>query len=79
MKGNDAVLALLQDIKDLLYGIGLLIFAGFICLIGALTLNSGFGLLILLVGIMILIYGILLLRRGYHHHEVLEQRDTTEE
>ena len=79
MKGNDAILALLQDIKDLLYGIGLLIFAGFICLVGVLTLDAGFGLLILLVGIMVLIYGILQMHRGYHHHELLEQQDTTEE
>ena len=79
MKGNDAVLALLQDIKDLLYGIGLLMIAGFLCIVGALTLDAGFGLLILLGGIMLLVYGILLLRRCYHHHEVLETPEATEE
>ena len=36
MKDNDGMLALLQDIKELLWGIALLMIGGFLCLIGVI-------------------------------------------
>ena len=39
MKDNDGMLALLQDIKELLWGIALLMIGGFLCLIGVIIGN----------------------------------------
>ena len=41
MKDNDGMLALLQDIKELLWGIALLMIGGFLCLIGVIIGNWG--------------------------------------
>ena len=74
MKGTDAVLALLQDIKEILYGIAWLILAGILCIIGVL-LETGLGILLLLIGLGVCVGGILYARHGYGHHEVLENKD----
>ena len=40
MKDNDGMLALLQDIKELLWGIALLMIGGFLCLIETVGSSS---------------------------------------
>ena len=53
MKGTDGILALLQDIKEILYGIALLILGGILCMVGAvLSLEITFGGFLILIGIM---------------------------
>ena len=47
MKDNDGVLALLQDIKDILYGIALLLAGGLLCMAGILL--GGLGLVLTIV------------------------------
>lgn len=74
MKDYDGVLAFLQDIKDILYGIFLLLMGGIFCLAGIL-LPDTFGAPLLLMGIMLCLAGILYARRGYHHHTVEEKQD----
>lgn len=71
MKGNDAVLALLQDIKDILYGIALLVLGGILC-VAAVIWNAGLALLLLLPGIALCLAGIFYARHGHRHHEVIE-------
>lgn len=73
MKDYDGVLVLLQDIKDILYGIVLLLAGGIMCLTGLLL--GGWGILLLCVGVFVCIGGIIYARRGYHHHEVEENPD----
>ena len=70
---NDGILALLQDIKEILYGVFWLLAGGFLCLIGSVL--GGWGLLLLCVGIFFCLSGALCVRHGYHHHEVVEKQD----
>ena len=44
MKDNDGVLALLQDVKDILYGIALLLTGGLLCVAGILL--GGFAIFV---------------------------------
>ena len=53
MKDSDGMLALLQDIKELLWGIALLSAGGFLCLIGIVI--GDWGIALLAVGIFVLI------------------------
>lgn len=73
MKETDGILALLQDIKDILYGIALLLLGGILCLAGLLL--GGFLLLLTAAGIFVVLAGFLYVRRGYNHHEVVEKQD----
>ena len=73
MKGNDAILALLQDIKDILYGIALLVMGGVLCVAGILIGNIG--MLLFFGGIAVCIAGIFYARHGHRHHEVVENPD----
>ena len=78
MKGNDAVLALLQDIKDILYGIALLIMGGVLCVAGILLANIGATAGIAgIIGLCICIYGIARAHEGHRHHEVVENPEDT--
>lgn len=70
---NDGVLALLQDIKEMLHGIALLLVGGFLCLIGAVL--GDWGLLLMCIGVFVCIAGMESAHRGYHHHEVVEKQD----
>jgi len=74
MKESDGILILLQDIKEILYGISLLIIGGICCLIGIL-INNGFGILLLFIGIFVLLVGIIYIRHGHSYHEVVENQD----
>ena len=73
MKDNDGVLALLQDIKDILYGIALLLAGGLICV--ASILLGGFFILFSVIGFFALLAGLNNAYQGYHHHTVEEKQD----
>ena len=76
MKGTDAVLALLQDIKDLLYGVALLILGATLCIVGALlSPEKGLGGFLILIGAGICIGGFLFVHHGHTHHEMIEHQD----
>lgn len=76
MKGTDGILALLQDIKEILYGIAWLILGGILCVTGAILLQEiALGGLLILLGIGVCIGGILYTRHGHTHHEVVEHQD----
>lgn len=76
MYNNDAILALLADIKDILYGIAFLLLGGILCLAGLLLLGT-WGLVLLLIGVPVELGGLLYTRHGYRHHEVVENEDQT--
>lgn len=76
MRDNDAILALLADIKELLYGIALLLLGGGLCLAGILLLDT-WGLVLLLPGVPVVLGGLLYARHGFRHHEVVENEDQT--
>ena len=73
MKGNDGVLALLQDVKDILYGIALLLTGGLLCVAGVLL--GGFAILLSAIGFFVLLAGLNNAYQGYHHHTVEEKQD----
>lgn len=76
MKGTDGVLALLQDIKEILYGIAWLILGGILCIVGAIAFQeTAMGGLLIIVGIGVCIGGILYTHHGHSHHEVVENQD----
>lgn len=73
MENHHDILVLLQDIKDLLYGMALLLAGGFFSLTGA-TLD-GWGLLLLAVGVFVFFAGALWVCGGYHPYEVVERTE----
>lgn len=73
MNELDGVLALLQDIKELLYGAALLLLGGMLSL-PALLLGSWFALLLFL-SIPLTLSGLLYIRHGWRTHEVVEKQD----
>ena len=73
MKDNDGVLALLQDSKDILYGVALLLTGGLMCVAGILL--GGWGILLSAAGVFVLLAGLIYARHGYNHHEVVEKQD----
>ena len=74
MKGDDGILALLQDIKEMLFGIALLLSGIAPCLIGA-AVNGGVGVLLSIVGLVVVVAGLGYVHHGYTQHEVVEKRD----
>jgi hypothetical protein len=73
MKDNDAILVLLQDIKEILYGIALMLLSGILCIVGAVL--GGWGLLLLAVGVLLLFGGCLYARHGLSAHEVVDKKE----
>lgn len=74
MKDQDAIIALLGDIRELLFGIAILILSVFLCLLGALL--GSWGLLVCcVIGIFLGLYGILVIVHGHHHHKIVEKQD----
>lgn len=71
---NDGILALLQDIKEMLHGIVLILLGIFLCVLGAWW-GSGLAVLAVITGLIVLIAGLAYAHRGYHHHEVVEKQD----
>ena len=77
MKGTDGIFALLQDIKEILYGIVWLILGGILSIVGIISCQeTDLGCILILVGAAICIGGLLYARHGYTHHEVLENKDS---
>ncbi len=74
MKDNDGILALLQDIKEMLFGLALLLAGIVLCLVGA-AVNGGLGILLVVVGFIVAVAGISYVHHGYTHHEVVEKQD----
>lgn len=77
MKDSDGMLALLQDIKELLWGIALLLTGGFLCLTG-IIINStigNWGIVLFLFGIFVFIAGVLYAYHGFSRHEVVEHQE----
>lgn len=72
---NDGVLALLQDIKEMLHGIVLILMGIFLCMLGAWWGAGGWAVLPCLAGLIVLIAGLAYTHHGYNHHEVVEKQD----
>ena len=73
MNGIDGVLALLQDIKELLWGIALLLIGGFLCLLGVIL--GGWGLVLLVVGLFAAFCGGAFAWHGFSRRAVVETQD----
>ena len=73
MKDNDGMLALLQDIKELLWGIALLMIGGFLCLIGVIIGN--WGLVLLVFGLFTAFCGGAFAWHGFSRREIAETQD----
>lgn len=71
---NDGVLALLQDIKEMLHGIVLILMGIFLCVVSAWW-GSGWAVLPCLAGPIVLIAGLAYTHHGYNHHKVVEKQD----
>lgn len=71
---NDGVLALLQDIKEMLHGIVLILTGMFLCVVSAWW-GSGWAVLLALAGLIVLIAGLAYAHHGYNRHEVVEKQD----
>ena len=73
MNGIDDIPALLQDIKELLWGIALLLTGGFLCLLGVIT--GGWGLVLLVVGLFAAFCGGAFAWHGFSRREIAETQD----
>ena len=73
MRDNDAILALLEDIKETLRGTARLILGIFLCLIGVLL--GGWTSLLLIPGVFVGLAGVLYARHGYSRHEVVGKQE----
>lgn len=71
---NDGVLALLQDIKEMLHGIVLILVGLFLCVVSAWW-DSSWAVLTAIIGLIVLIAGLTYAHRGYNRHEVVEKQD----
>jgi len=73
MKGTDDVLALLQDIKEMLLGIFLLILGCFLFLFGL----TGYGAAqaLIFVGLPVAVVGCVRTIKAFNHHEVITTPD----
>ena len=68
-KNNDSVLFLLQDIKELVFGIALSLLGGIL-----LFASSASGLFLIL-SLPVLAYGIFHIWNGWTRHELIEKND----
>lgn len=72
MDDREGMLVLLQDIKEMLWGIVLILSGLALCAAGLLGILWGIPLLI---GIIVCIVGIAYAHHGFTHHEVVEKKD----
>ena len=70
MKENDGVLALLQDIKDILYGIALLLTGGLMCVAGILL-----GVFAFWIAVILAVAGLGVVWQGWRNHKTAEKQD----
>lgn len=68
---TDSILTLLQDIKNLLFGIALLLLGVPFTILGLLL--GGWWALLLFVSLPVLLAGLLYIWHGWHAHEVVEK------
>ena len=69
MKGTDGILALLQDIKNMLLGIFLLILGCFLFLFGLISYGAAQALIF--IGLPVAVVGCIRTIKAFHHHEVI--------
>ena len=69
MKGTDGILALLQDIKNMLLGIFLLILGCFLFLFG--LIGYGAAQTLIFIGLPVAVVGCIRTIKAFHHHEVI--------
>ena len=69
MKGTDGILALLQDIKNMLLGIFLLILGCFLFLFGLIGYRAAQALIF--VGLPVAVVGCVRTIKAFNHHEVI--------
>ncbi len=69
-KNNDSVLYLLQDVKELLLGAALVLFAIALILLGGVWTEF-----LYIVGAVVLIYGGFHIWNGWTSHELIEKKD----
>ena len=69
MKGTDGILALLQDIKNMLLGIFLLILGCFLFLFG--LIGYGATQALIFIGLPVAVVGCIRTIKAFHHHEVI--------
>ena len=74
-KKNDSVLFLLQDIKELVFGIALSLLGGI--LIVASTLDWGANELFLILSLPVLAWGVFHVWNGWTNHELVEKNGET--
>ena len=73
MKGPDGILALLQDIKNMLLGIFLLILGCFLFLFG--LIGYGAAQALIFVGLPVAVVGCVRTIKAFNHHEVITTPD----
>lgn len=66
---NEDTLKLLQDIKDMLAGIALILLGGFV---------MAFGSVLLFLGIILSVTGLGVVFQGYRAHKVIENHESAE-
>jgi len=74
MKGNDGILVLLQDIKEMLLGIFILILGCFTLLFG--LIGYGAAQLLIFVGLPAIVVGCFFTVRAFNHHDVIDTPDS---
>ena len=72
MNNTEGMLVLLQDLKEMLWGLVLLLIGLALCAAGLLGLLWGIPLI---VGIIVCVAGIAYSHHGFTHHEVVEKKD----
>ena len=72
-KKDDNVLFLLQDIKELIFGIALSLLGGILLLFA--SLDSSAVELFVLLSLPVLAYGIYHIWNGWTNHELIEKKD----
>jgi len=74
-KKNDSVLYLLQDIKELLLGMALVLFAIALILLGLALIDSFNSEFLFIVGPIVLAYGGFHIWHGWTAHKLVEKKD----
>lgn len=72
MKDTEGMLVLLQDIKEMLWGLSLLLVGIALCAMGLAGILWG---LPLLIGTIVCVAGLAYTHHGFTHHEVIENKD----
>ena len=71
MKENDNILLLLQDIKDMLMGLGIMIAS----LLAAALLGSLLGVLAFWIAVILAVAGLGVVWQGWRNHKTEEKQD----